>query len=115
MLLHLQPACCCRHLQATEPSMTVVSTPPFERLSDYVDAPKPNQEQFQEYFNMQKASTSVTTMKQDYLHVQHNQPAGFTTLCPTVALRFSKCANSGDTPPSKKIVIQGRSRKFRLK
>ena len=76
--------------------MTVVSTPPFERLSDYVDAPEPNQEQFREYFSMQKSSTFVTMQKQDQLLVQHNKPAGFTTLCPTMALCFSKCADSGE-------------------
>ena len=45
---------------------------------------------------MQMSSTSVPIMKQDYLHVQHNQPAGFTTLGPTVALCFSKCTDSGE-------------------
>jgi hypothetical protein len=102
MLLHLQPTCCCTcnlHVAAgiyRQPSMSAVSTLPFERLSDYVDAPKPTQEQLHQYFNMQKSSTSVIIMKQDYLHVQHNQPAGFTTLGPTLALCFSKCADSGD-------------------
>jgi hypothetical protein len=39
----------------------------------------------------------------DYLHVQHNQPAGFTTLCPTMALCFSKYDNSGIQPPQKQF------------
>ena len=76
--------------------MSVASTLPFERLSDYVNAPKPTAEQFQECFNMQKASTSVTIMKHDCFHVQDSQPANFTTLGPTVALCFSKCTDSGD-------------------
>ena len=76
--------------------MPAVSALPFERLSDYVDAPKATQEQLHQYFNMQKSSTSVIIMKQDYLHVQHNQPAGFTTLGPTLALCFSKSADSDD-------------------
>ena len=79
-----------------QPNMSLVSTLPSERLSHYADAPKPTREQFQECFNMQKSSTSVAIMKQDYLHVQHNQLAGFTTLGPTMALCFSKCADSGE-------------------
>ena len=57
----VQPACCCTcnlHVAAgiyRQSSMSAVSTLPFERLSDYGDAPKPTEEQFQEYLNMQKS------------------------------------------------------------
>ena len=52
---------------------------------------------------MQKSSTSVIIQKQDYLHVQHNQPAAFSTLGPTLALCFSKCADTAMQPsPTKR-------------
>ena len=98
----LQPACCCTcnlHVAAgiyNQPSMSAVSVLPFERLSDYIDGPAPTPDQLQQYVNMQKSSTSVIIEKQDYLHVKHNQPAAFTTFGPTLALCFSKCADSGD-------------------
>ena len=79
--------------------MSAVSVLPFERLSDYVDGPTPTPDQLQQYVDMQKSSTSVIIQRQDYLHVQHNQPAAFSTLGPTLALCFSKYANT-DVEPS---------------
>ena len=61
----LQPACCCTcnlHVAAgiyRQPSLRRVATRAYQRISDYVDAPQPNQDQFQQYFQMQKSSTSV--------------------------------------------------------
>ena len=83
--------------------MSAVSVLPFERLSDYVDGPAPTPDQLQQYVDMQQSSTSVIIEKQDYLHVQHNQPAAFSTLGPTLALCFSKCADTGVEPsPTKR-------------
>ena len=104
----LQPACCCTcnlHVAAgiyRQPSLRRVATRAYQRISDYVDAPQPNQDQFQQYFQMQKTSTSVIMNKQDYLHLQHNQPAAFTTLVPTVALCFSECASVDEASPKKR-------------
>ena len=104
----LQPACCCTcnlHVAAgiyRQPSLRRVATRAYQRISDYVDAPQPNQDQFQQYFQMQKSSTSVIMDKQDYLHLQHNQPAAFTTLVPTVALCFSECASVDEASPKKR-------------
>ena len=105
----LQPACCCTcnlHVAAgiyRQPSLRRVATRAYQQISDYVDAPQPNQDQFQQYFQMQKTSTSVIMNKQDYLHLQHNQPAAFTTFGPTLALCFSKCADRGVQPsPTKR-------------
>ena len=103
----LQPACCCTcnlHVAAgiySQPSLHQVGTPAYQRMSDYVNAPQPNQDEFEQYFKIQQSTTSVIMNKQDYLHLPANQPAGFTTLFPTVALCFSQCA-SGDAPSPKK-------------
>ena len=61
----LQPACCCTcnlHVAAgiySQPSLRRVATRAYQQISDYVDAPQPDQDQFQQYFQMQKSSTSV--------------------------------------------------------
>jgi hypothetical protein len=106
----LQPARCCTcnlHVVAgiyKQPTMKHSSPQDFASLSHYVDAPKPTAEQFNEYFAIQKSSTFVIMQQKDYFHLHHNQPAGFTTLCPTVALCFSKYDHSADKQagPAKK-------------
>jgi hypothetical protein len=106
----LQPARCCTcnlHVAAgiyKQPTMKHSSPQAFASLSHYVDAPKPTAEQFLEYCAIQKSSTFVIMQQKDYFHLPANQPAGFTTLCPTFALCFSMYDHTADTQtgPAKK-------------
>ena len=82
--------------------MRLRSTPPFQSLSHYVDAPKPTHKQFNEHFAIQKECTSFTMQMQDYFHLPHDQPAGFTTLCPVMALCFSECATDIEARSTKR-------------